>query len=84
MDRTQVDALIARLRKLDYRRAAPVVRLARNFGLRLREAALGDLHEWRRQVRTFGKIDVREGTKGGRGREVERWVVVRRRHAGDQ
>ena len=76
MDWVQVDALISRLRKLDYRRAASVVRLARNFGLRLREAVLADLHEWRRQAKTFGRIDVREGTKGGRGREVERWVVV--------
>lgn len=76
MDRAQVDALISRLRKLDYRRAASVVRLARNFGLRLREAVLADLHEWRRQARTFGRIDIRDGTKGGRGREVERWVVV--------
>ena len=76
MDWAQVDALISLLRKLDFRRASSVVRLARNFGLRLREAVLADLHEWRRQAKTFGRIDVREGTKGGRGREVERWVTV--------
>lgn len=76
MDWAQVDALISNLRKLDYRQAASVVRLTRNFGLRLREAVLADLHEWRRQAKTFHRIDIREGTKGGRGREVERWVAV--------
>jgi hypothetical protein len=68
--------LISHLRKLITDEPASVVRLARNFGLRLREAVLADLHEWRRQAKTFGRIDVREGTKGGRGREVERWVPV--------
>lgn len=57
-------------------RAAAVAQLARSLGLRLREAVLGDLPRWLRERDELGKIDVREGTKGGRGKEVARWVPV--------
>jgi hypothetical protein len=76
MDWQTVEALAIRLRRLKYRQAAAVILLARTFGVRLREAILGDLRLWRKQARERGAIDIREGTKGGRGKEVERWVPV--------
>ncbi len=60
----------------DLPRAAAVAQLARSLGLRLREAVLGDIPRWLRERDAHGKIDVREGTKGGRGKEVARWVPV--------
>lgn len=53
--------------------------LSRSFGVRLREAVLANLTDWLRQAREHGQIDVREGTKGGRGKEVARWVPVNER-----
>lgn len=76
MDWQTVEALVIRLRRLKYRQAEAVIVLARTFGVRLREAILGDLRLWRKQARERGAIDIREGTKGGRGKEVERWVPV--------
>jgi len=57
-------------------RAAAVAQLCRTLGLRLREAVLGDIPRWLREREERGEIDVREGTKGGRGKEVARWVPV--------
>lgn len=57
-------------------RASLVVKLARYFGVRLREAVLCDRLQWEKQARERMSIDVRSGTKGGRGKEVERWVPV--------
>ncbi|AUM01335.1 hypothetical protein B4966_15100 [Rhodocyclaceae bacterium] len=67
-----VDALY----DVDLPRAAAVAQLARSLGLRLREAVLGNIPRWLRERDERGEIDVREGTKGGRGKEVARWVPV--------
>jgi hypothetical protein len=40
---------------------------------------LANPRDWQRQARERGQIDIREGTKGGRGKEVERWVPVSER-----
>jgi len=69
---TAVDAL----EKAVLPRAAAVAQLCRTLGLRLREAVLGDIPRWLREREERGEIDVREGTKGGRGKEVARWVPV--------
>lgn len=79
LDWTVVDMLVASLRAKNLLRAAVIVLLCRSFGVRLREAILANLADWQRQARERGQIDVREGTKGGRGREVERWVPVSER-----
>ena len=57
-----------------YPRIATLILLIRHFGLRLKEGCLLDLRVALRQAKKYGKIDVRRGTKGGRGRKVERWV----------
>lgn len=64
------------LEKANLPRASAVAQLCRTLGLRLREAVLGDIPRWLRECDAFGKIDVREGTKGGRGKEIARWVPV--------
>ncbi len=79
MDWADIDRLVDRLRQKDLHRAAVIVLLCRSFGIRLREAILANPADWQRQARERGQIDVREGTKGGRGKEVERWVPVSER-----
>lgn len=79
MDWSDIDRLVACLRQKNLQRAAVIVLLCRSFGIRLREAILANLADWQRQARERGQIDVREGTKGGRGKEVERWVLVSER-----
>ncbi|SHJ66730.1 Site-specific recombinase XerD [Malonomonas rubra DSM 5091] len=57
-----------------YPRIAVLILLIRHFGMRLKEGCLIDLRVALRQAKKHGKIDVRRGTKGGRGRTIERWV----------
>lgn len=70
----QVKKVTAALREAGLARAAVVVEFCRSFGVRVREAVLSDVETWCRQAGRTGHIDVREGTKGGRGRYVERKV----------
>lgn len=79
MDWEDIDRLVARLRQKNLQRAAVILLLCRSFGVRLREAILANYADWHRQARERGQIDIREGTKGGRGKEVERWVPVSER-----
>lgn len=71
-----VNGAVTRLNEIDLPRAAVVVQLARSFGVRLREAVLLDISAGERQAHNKGAIDVRKGTKGGRGKDVERWVPI--------
>lgn len=52
------------------------VQVAFQFGLRRREALLFEFHVAKRQIRQSGYIDVIRGTKGGRGRSVQRLIPV--------
>lgn len=79
MDWIDIYRLVDHLRQKNLQRAAVIVMLCRSFGIRLREAILANLTDWQRQARERRQIDVREGTKGGRGKEVERWVPVSER-----
>jgi len=74
MDRGQVGKAADALRSKGLSRAASVVELARDLGVREKEAALGDLKRWAREAKTLGKVNIQEGTKGGR--TAERWVPV--------
>ncbi len=76
LDRTRVNAAAAALRDRDQARVASVVELARDLGLRFREASLLDAREALSQATELGRINITAGTKGGRGREVDRWVPV--------
>lgn len=64
------------LRARGHERAACVVELARDFGLRIREASLLDVRAATGQAFSHGKVNITQGTKGGRGQRVDRWAPV--------
>lgn len=74
LDRTQVARAVAGMRAAGSARAASVVELARELGLREREAILADLPRLDREARQTGVINIQEGTKGGRS--ADRMVPV--------
>jgi hypothetical protein len=58
-------------------RAAAIAHLARATGMRLREAILADLPRLKREAEHYGKINIQNGTKGGRaGASAPRWITV--------
>jgi hypothetical protein len=76
LDRRIVTERIAALEQHGQPCVAAVAALARNLGLRFREASLLDAREAHRQAVGTHRINVTRGTKGGRGKEVDRWVPV--------
>ncbi|MNJ25841.1 site-specific tyrosine recombinase XerC [compost metagenome] len=76
-DREQVKQIVDALCSHHQLRAAAIVQLARSTGMRLREAILADLPRLFREANHLGKINIQDGTKGGRaGASAPRWVVV--------
>ncbi|CAI8732773.1 integrase domain-containing protein [Pseudomonas sp. IT-P291] len=76
-DREQVKQIVDELCNLHQLRAAAIVLLARATGMRLREAILADLPRLNREARDLGKINIQDGTKGGRaGASAPRWIAV--------
>jgi hypothetical protein len=57
-------------------RVAAAGLLCRELGLRRKEASLLDLRLAKHQAETLGRVNITAGTKGGRGRYVDRWVPV--------
>lgn len=76
LDRKQVRAAVTALRERNQVRVASVVELARDLGLRFREASLLDVRVALTQAKALGRVNITAGTKGGRGREVDCWVPV--------
>ena len=75
-DREQVMRIVQALRE-QHPRAAAIALLARATGMRLREAILADLPRLKREVDLYGKINIQDGTKGGRcGATAPRWIMV--------
>ncbi len=66
----------AALRECREPRVAAVAELARELGLRFREAALLDAKVALAEADRTGNVNVTRGTKGGRGRYVDRLVPV--------
>ncbi|VVM63686.1 integrase domain-containing protein [Pseudomonas fluorescens] len=76
-DRDQVMQIIDALLEHQLPRAAAIVSLARTIGMRLREAILADLPRLKREAEQYGKINIQDGTKGGRsGVSAPRWIWV--------
>ncbi len=80
-DRKQVKQIVDVLCRDHQLRAAAIVLLARATGMRLREAILADLPRLSREAndlgRIIGRINIQDGTKGGRaGASAPRWVAV--------
>ncbi|NNL47699.1 MAG: integrase [Acidimicrobiia bacterium] len=76
LDRKSVRQCAAHLRSNGHERIGSVVELARELGLRLREASLLDARGAVRQAMQRGSVNITAGTKGGRGKHVDRWVPV--------
>ena len=76
-DREQVKQIVDALCHDHQQRAAAIVLLARATGMRLREAILADLPRLSRETNDLGKINIQDGTKGGRaGASAPRWITV--------
>lgn len=76
-DREQVKRVVDVLCGHQQPRAAAIAALARATGMRLREAILADLPRLKREAKQFGKINIQDGTKGGRsGASAPRWITV--------
>ncbi|MBH3393395.1 MULTISPECIES: integrase domain-containing protein [Pseudomonas] len=76
-DREQIKQIVDALCRHDLLRAAAIVLLARATGMRLREAILADLPRLSREANDLGRINIQDGTKGGRaGASAPRWIAV--------
>ncbi|KIQ37119.1 integrase domain-containing protein [Pseudomonas viridiflava] len=76
-DREQVKQIVDALCRHHQLRAAAIVLLTRATGMRLREAILADLPRLSREAEACGKINIQDGTKGGRaGASAPRWIAV--------
>ncbi|UVL32074.1 integrase domain-containing protein [Pseudomonas donghuensis] len=76
-DREQVNQIVDALCRDHQQRAAAIVLLARATGMRLREAILADLPRLSREAEDLGRINIQDGTKGGRaGASAPRWIAV--------
>ncbi|MGO4000937.1 integrase domain-containing protein [Pseudomonas fluorescens] len=76
-DRDQVMLIVNALREQQLPRAAAIVYLARATGMRLREAILANLPRLKREAVQYGRINIQDGTKGGRsGALAPRWLWV--------
>lgn len=76
-DREYVKRIVDELCEHQQPRAAAIAQLARATGMRLREAILADFPRLKREAEQFGKINIQDGTKGGRsGASAPRWLTV--------
>ena len=76
-DREQLKQIVDALCSQHQLRAAAIVLLARATGMRLREAILADLPRLSLEAKAFGRINIQDGTKGGRaGASAQRWIGV--------
>ncbi len=76
MDRAQVKVAADTLTATGKQRVAAVALLCRELGLRRREASLLDVRLAHHQAAQLGRVNIVAGTKGGRGKTVDRWVPV--------
>ncbi|WP_458736881.1 integrase domain-containing protein [Pseudomonas chlororaphis] len=75
-DHEHVMRIVEALRE-QHPRAAAIAQLARATGMRLREAILADLPRLKREDEHYDKINIQDGTKGGRGgATAPRWITV--------
>ena len=76
-DREHVKRIVEVLCENQQPRVAAIAQLARATGMRLREAILADLPRLKRESEQYGKINIQDGTKGGRsGASAPRWIEV--------
>ena len=80
-DREHVKRVVDGLCGHQQSRAASIAQLARATGMRLREAILADLPRLQREAEQLGRINIQDGTKGGRsGASAPRWMSTSSTH----
>ncbi|WP_054886144.1 integrase domain-containing protein [Pseudomonas sp. NBRC 111130] len=76
-ERAKVKQIVDALFRQHHLRAAAIVLLALATGMRLRGAILADLPRLSREANDLGRINIQDGTKGGRaGASAPRWIAV--------
>lgn len=75
-ERTVLASPITVLNSKGEQRVALVAALSRDFGLRFGEASLLNCKQALKQANWLSRINITQGTKGGRGKGVDRWVPV--------
>ncbi|MFT4452996.1 Tyrosine recombinase XerC [compost metagenome] len=76
-DHHHVQRVLQVLVEQKHARVAAIVMLARTTGMRLREAVLADLQRLHREAERLGRINIQDGTKGGRsGASAPRWIIA--------
>lgn len=76
-DPQQVRRVLQALVEQKYERVAAIIMLARSTGMRLREAILADLPRLHHEAKHLGRINIQDGTKGGRsGASAPRWIAA--------
>jgi hypothetical protein len=70
------------LRQNGHERVAATAEVARALGLRFKEASMLNARVALGQVKKHGRVNITDGTKGGRGHRVDRWVPVSGRAVG--
>lgn len=75
LDSKQVQSVADKL-AADYPRTAATIQLERTLGLRAREAALMNCKVALKETAKTGHVNITEGTKGGRGNNVDRHVPI--------
>lgn len=76
-DRAKVKQIVDALFRQHQLRVAAIVLLARATGMRLREAILADLPRLSSEANDLGRINIQDGTKGGRaGASAPRWIAL--------
>ncbi len=76
LERSVLFAPIDKLQKNGDQNVALTVQLTRAFGLRFREASCLNVRQALKQSERTGRINITQGTKGGRGKGADRWVPV--------
>jgi len=74
--RARLQQAVSNLHHRGEPRVATIAELARELGLRFREASLLDSRSALQQAEKQGIVNITAGTKGGRGQLVDRWVPV--------
>jgi hypothetical protein len=76
MDKAAIGALASKLVEQNKELYAITICIIREFGLRKREASLFDAKTAYAQALADGKIRIQKGTKGGYGRNMQRYIPV--------
>jgi integrase len=76
-DHQQMQRVLEALGEQHHERVAAIAMLARTTGMRLREAILADLTRLQLEAEHLGRINIQDGTKGGRsGATAPRWIAA--------